>query len=97
MLIDCDTCGNRGAGCSGCLVTALLDSDPADLRPGRAPGDRGVRAGRVRGGGAAVGAVPRRRRRCPAAPAVVAGLPDAAPPGFRLPLKERRPGVGRSP
>ncbi|MEU4790011.1 hypothetical protein ACFWRG_27815 [Micromonospora tulbaghiae] len=31
MLIDCDTCGNRGAGCSGCLVTALLDSDPADL------------------------------------------------------------------
>ncbi|WP_431878841.1 hypothetical protein [Micromonospora marina] len=29
MLIDCDTCGNRGAGCSGCLVTALLDSDPA--------------------------------------------------------------------
>ena len=33
MLIDCDTCGNRGAGCSGCLVTALLDSDPADLGP----------------------------------------------------------------
>ncbi|AXO35834.1 hypothetical protein ACWIF8_18845 [Micromonospora chalcea] len=33
MLIDCDTCGNRGAGCSGCLVTALFDSDPADLGP----------------------------------------------------------------
>ncbi|MET7470669.1 hypothetical protein ACFYON_16990 [Micromonospora sp. NPDC005686] len=33
MLIDCDTCANRGAGCSGCLVTALLDSDPADLGP----------------------------------------------------------------
>lgn len=33
MLIDCDTCGNRGAGCSGCLVTALLDSGPADLGP----------------------------------------------------------------
>ncbi|WBC17139.1 hypothetical protein O7600_10035 [Micromonospora sp. WMMA1998] len=27
MLIDCDTCGIRGAGCSGCLVTALLDPD----------------------------------------------------------------------
>lgn len=26
MLIDCDTCGIRGAGCSGCLVTALLDT-----------------------------------------------------------------------
>ncbi|WBB67203.1 hypothetical protein [Micromonospora sp. WMMD812] len=33
MLIDCDRCGNRGAGCSGCLVTALLDdrSPAADL------------------------------------------------------------------
>ncbi|SCG38333.1 hypothetical protein [Micromonospora halophytica] len=27
MLIDCDRCGIRGAGCSGCLVTALLDTD----------------------------------------------------------------------
>ncbi|SCG47773.1 hypothetical protein [Micromonospora coxensis] len=27
MLIDCDRCGIRGAGCSGCLVTALLDAD----------------------------------------------------------------------
>ncbi|SCL37683.1 hypothetical protein GA0070624_5956 [Micromonospora rhizosphaerae] len=26
MLIDCDRCGIRGAGCSGCLVTALLDT-----------------------------------------------------------------------
>jgi hypothetical protein len=26
MLIDCDSCGIRGAGCSGCLVTALLDT-----------------------------------------------------------------------
>ncbi|MFE9652264.1 hypothetical protein [Micromonospora sp. NPDC006431] len=35
MLIDCDTCGIRGAGCSGCLVTALLDtgSPTADLGP----------------------------------------------------------------
>ncbi|MET7834557.1 hypothetical protein GA0070622_2229 [Micromonospora sediminicola] len=35
MLIDCDTCGIRGAGCSGCLVTALLDPDSpaADLGP----------------------------------------------------------------
>ncbi|SBT44963.1 hypothetical protein [Micromonospora auratinigra] len=34
MLIDCDTCGIRGAGCSGCLVTALLDTGPAaDLGP----------------------------------------------------------------
>lgn len=33
MLIDCDRCGIRGAGCSGCLVTALLDtgSPTADL------------------------------------------------------------------
>ena len=33
MLIDCDRCGIRGAGCSGCLVTALLDtgSPAADL------------------------------------------------------------------
>jgi hypothetical protein len=31
MLIDCDTCGIRGAGCSGCLVTALLDTgSPVD-------------------------------------------------------------------
>ncbi|SCG62767.1 hypothetical protein [Micromonospora inositola] len=27
MLIDCDRCGIRGAGCSGCLVTALLEVD----------------------------------------------------------------------
>lgn len=27
MLIDCDRCGIRGAGCAGCLVTALLDAD----------------------------------------------------------------------
>ncbi|MDG4799544.1 hypothetical protein [Micromonospora sp. WMMD980] len=35
MLIDCDGCGIRGAGCSGCLVTALLDPDSpaADLGP----------------------------------------------------------------
>ncbi|MFG2106889.1 hypothetical protein [Micromonospora chersina] len=35
MLIDCDTCGIRGAGCSGCLVTALLDTGTAaaDLGP----------------------------------------------------------------
>ncbi|MEV0003761.1 hypothetical protein AB0H28_15930 [Micromonospora sp. NPDC050980] len=35
MLIDCDGCGIRGAGCAGCLVTALLDPDPAtaDLGP----------------------------------------------------------------
>lgn len=35
MRIDCDTCGIRGAGCSGCLVTALLDTDSpaADLGP----------------------------------------------------------------
>ncbi|MER7890906.1 hypothetical protein AB0C04_07940 [Micromonospora sp. NPDC048909] len=33
MLIDCDRCEIRGAGCSGCLVTALLDdrSPAADL------------------------------------------------------------------
>ncbi|MFI7605055.1 hypothetical protein ACIBTV_08015 [Micromonospora sp. NPDC049366] len=31
MLIDCDRCVARGAGCSGCLVTALLDDrSPAD-------------------------------------------------------------------
>ncbi|MFE9690118.1 hypothetical protein [Micromonospora sp. NPDC005806] len=35
MLVDCDTCGIRGAGCSGCLVTALLDTGvpAADLGP----------------------------------------------------------------
>ncbi|MEU1603406.1 hypothetical protein [Micromonospora matsumotoense] len=27
MLIDCDGCRVRGAGCAGCLVTALLDTD----------------------------------------------------------------------
>ncbi|NBE83823.1 hypothetical protein [Micromonospora rubida] len=27
MLIDCDRCAIRGAGCSGCLVTALFDAD----------------------------------------------------------------------
>ncbi|RKN50849.1 hypothetical protein [Micromonospora endolithica] len=29
MLIDCDRCGIRGDGCSGCLVTALFDADSA--------------------------------------------------------------------
>ncbi|MBB5825173.1 hypothetical protein [Micromonospora carbonacea] len=35
MLIDCDRCRVRGAGCGGCLVTALLDADApgADLGP----------------------------------------------------------------
>ncbi|WP_405116820.1 hypothetical protein OG559_20300 [Micromonospora sp. NBC_01405] len=28
MLIDCDRCAIRGAGCSGCLVTALFDDGP---------------------------------------------------------------------
>ena len=28
MLIDCDSCTLRGAACSGCLVSALLDSPP---------------------------------------------------------------------
>ncbi|MEH0937388.1 hypothetical protein [Micromonospora psammae] len=28
MLIDCDGCGIRGAGCADCLVTALLDDSP---------------------------------------------------------------------
>ncbi|MBY8875839.1 hypothetical protein K7640_28830 [Micromonospora sp. PLK6-60] len=32
MLIDCDGCGIRGAGCSGCLVTALLDTDSPAAR-----------------------------------------------------------------
>ncbi|MFC8847662.1 MULTISPECIES: hypothetical protein [unclassified Micromonospora] len=39
MLIDCDRCRVRGAGCGDCLVTALLDADapegglgPAELR-----------------------------------------------------------------
>jgi hypothetical protein len=26
MLIDCDSCAVRGAACSGCLVSALLDA-----------------------------------------------------------------------
>ncbi|MFI7437496.1 hypothetical protein [Micromonospora haikouensis] len=36
MLIDCDTCRVRGAGCGGCLVTALLDDEApgVDLGPG---------------------------------------------------------------
>ncbi|TDB80316.1 hypothetical protein [Micromonospora sp. KC721] len=33
MLIDCDRCRVRGAGCAGCLVTALLDDPSADLGP----------------------------------------------------------------
>ncbi|MFF3857364.1 hypothetical protein [Micromonospora sp. NPDC002575] len=35
MLIDCDRCRVRGAGCGGCLVTALLDvaAPEADLGP----------------------------------------------------------------
>lgn len=28
MLIDCDRCGIRGAGCADCLVTALFDAAP---------------------------------------------------------------------
>ncbi|WP_431976821.1 hypothetical protein [Micromonospora haikouensis] len=36
MLIDCDSCRVRGAGCGGCLVTALLDDEApgVDLGPG---------------------------------------------------------------
>jgi len=30
MLIDCDRCAVRGAACSGCLVSALLDPPPAE-------------------------------------------------------------------
>ncbi|MGI5214003.1 hypothetical protein [Plantactinospora sp. CA-290183] len=30
MLIDCDSCAVRGAACSGCLVSALLDRSPAE-------------------------------------------------------------------
>ncbi|MFR9778785.1 hypothetical protein ACL02O_22390 [Micromonospora sp. MS34] len=36
MLIDCDTCGIRGGGCSGCLVTALLDTGSPAAAPGPA-------------------------------------------------------------
>ncbi|MBF9127407.1 hypothetical protein I0C86_00115 [Plantactinospora sp. S1510] len=28
MLIDCDSCTVRGAACSGCVVSALLDRPP---------------------------------------------------------------------
>ncbi|MCW3814294.1 hypothetical protein ONA91_07465 [Micromonospora sp. DR5-3] len=36
MLIDCDSCRIRGASCAGCLVTALLDADPAGAALGAA-------------------------------------------------------------
>jgi hypothetical protein len=29
MLIDCDTCTARGAGCADCVVTVLLGAPPA--------------------------------------------------------------------
>jgi hypothetical protein len=28
MIVDCDRCAVRGAACSGCVVTALLDGGP---------------------------------------------------------------------
>ena len=33
MLIDCDTCSVRGAGCADCVITMLLDGppEPVDL------------------------------------------------------------------
>ena len=31
MLIDCDTCTARGAGCADCVVTVLLGAPPAEL------------------------------------------------------------------
>ena len=30
MLIDCDTCTARGAGCADCVVTALLGAPPGE-------------------------------------------------------------------
>ncbi|WP_329102614.1 hypothetical protein OG792_24420 [Micromonospora sp. NBC_01699] len=30
MLIDCDSCMVRGAGCSDCLVSALIDQPAAE-------------------------------------------------------------------
>lgn len=30
MLIDCDTCTARGAGCADCVVTVLLGAPPAE-------------------------------------------------------------------
>jgi hypothetical protein len=30
MIIDCDSCTVRGAACSGCLVSALIDQPAAE-------------------------------------------------------------------
>ncbi len=34
MLIDCDTCTVRGAGCADCVVTALLGAPPGERDTG---------------------------------------------------------------
>ncbi|MGY1725975.1 hypothetical protein ACI79J_03290 [Geodermatophilus sp. SYSU D01062] len=34
MLIDCDSCTARGAGCADCVVTALLGAPPAERDTG---------------------------------------------------------------
>jgi len=49
MLIDCDTCTARGAGCADCVVTALLGAPPGRetgpvVVPLRGPGDRATPA-----------------------------------------------------
>jgi hypothetical protein len=49
MLIDCDTCTARGAGCADCVVTVLLGAPPGReagpvVVPLRGPGGRPLRA-----------------------------------------------------
>jgi hypothetical protein len=49
MLIDCDTCTARGAGCADCVVTVLLGAPPGReagpvVVPLRGPRDRPVPA-----------------------------------------------------
>jgi hypothetical protein len=31
MLIDCDACGVRGAGCADCVITALIGAPPVGV------------------------------------------------------------------
>jgi hypothetical protein len=44
MLIDCDSCAVRGAACSGCMVSALIDA-PSRTNHRDGPGHRHQLAG----------------------------------------------------
>ncbi|MFC5382284.1 hypothetical protein [Aquipuribacter nitratireducens] len=80
MLIDCDTCTARPAGCQDCVVTHLLGAGPAAGRPAADLTSGEVAAVAVL---AASGLVPPLRLTPPAGGAAARGRPLGADPTGR--------------